>query len=275
MAASKKRTKWLWMGLSVGALGYVGTYLFLYASKDQQTNRYRSTSLPSDYQYSFTEDVEEWNVQTPQAGCLNALLFKVPKAKGVVCFWKGNGGTLANWGAIAPTFLQLGYDILVTDYRQHGKSKGAISLANFYSDAQTVYDSLKHRYLEARIVVCGYSLGGRVAAHLASTNRPKFTLLIDPASAGGDFSDRFTDLLYYPFPSVNGFVFPTEEDVHKAPSTVVVISTDNPHSTAYELRTALSRKDQFVVLPGATHETILTHPQTVQVIQKLLVDVES
>ncbi|GAB3175137.1 hypothetical protein GCM10027291_34650 [Telluribacter humicola] len=171
---------------------------------------------------------------------------------------------------MAPTFLQSGYDVLITDYRQHGKSKGPLSLANFYSDAQTVYDTLKHRYREADIVICGYSLGGRVAAHLASANRPKFTLLIDPASAGGDFSDRFTDLLYYPFPSVNGFVFPTEEDVQKAPSPVVVISTDNPNSTAHKLKAYLDSSDWFVALPGSTHETILTHTQTTQLIKKLL-----
>lgn len=270
MSIKKGRILWLGIGLSVILLAYIGAYLFLYAGKDQQTNRYRSTSLPSNYKYGFTQDVEELNVKTPQAGLLNALLFKVPNAKGVVCFWKGNGGTLANWGTIAPTFLQFNYDVLLTDYRQHGKSKGVITLANFYSDAQTVYDSLKHRYQEANIVICGYSLGGRVAAHLASSNRPKCTLLIDPASAGGDFSDRFTDLIYYPFPSVNGFIFPTEDDVRKAPSPVSVVSTDNVHSTAYMLKPFLTQKDQFVVLPDATHETILTHPQTTQVIRKLL-----
>ncbi|HEV7348777.1 alpha/beta hydrolase [Telluribacter sp.] len=270
MSAKKIGTRWLWAGLLIVLLCYIGVYILLYMGREQQTARYRSTSLPSDFKYNFSQSTEELTIQTPQGGLLNALLFKVPKAKGVVCFWKGNGGTLANWGAMAPTFLQFGYDVLITDYRQHGKSKGAISLANFNNDAQTVYDSLKHRYREADIVICGYSLGGRVAAHLASANRPKFTLLIDPASAGGDFSDRFTDILYFPFPSVNGFVFPTEEDVQKAPSPVVVVSTDNPNSTAYKLKAYLGSNDQFVALPGATHETILTHSQTTQLIKKLL-----
>ena len=270
MLAGRIKSKWLWVGLFIVLLCYAGVYLLLYSGKDEQTARYRSTPLPSDFKYNFSQNTEELNFQTPRAGLLNALLFKAPRAKGVVCFWKGNGGTLANWGAMAPTFLQFGYDVLITDYRQHGKSKGIINLANFYSDAQTVYDSLKHRYREADIIICGYSLGGRVAAHLASANRPKFTLLIDPASAGGDFSDRFTDILYYPFPSVNGFVFPTEEDVQKASSPVVVVSTDNPNSTAYKLKSYLGSNDQFVALAGSTHETILTHSQTRQLIKKLL-----
>lgn len=273
MLAKVRLGKRLCIGLFVASLlSYIGSYLFLYAGKDQQTSRYRSTSLPTDFKYSFSQNPDELSIQTPQDGLLNALLFKVPNPKGIVCFWKGNGGTLANWGAIAPTFLQFGYDVLITDYRQHGKSKGAISLPNFYSDAQTVYDSLKRRYSESKIVICGYSLGGRVAAHLAADNHPNFTLLIDPASAGGDFSDRFTDLFYYPLPSVNGFVFPTEEDIQKAASPVVVISTENTHSTAYKLRSYLTQKDKFVVLAGATHETILTHPQMLQLTESVLVN---
>ncbi|RZK34471.1 MAG: alpha/beta fold hydrolase, partial [Hymenobacter sp.] len=248
MTKKRKSMKWAWIGLPIVLVLYLGIYLGLYLGKDQQTNRYRSAQLPDTFRYHFAQPREELRIQTPQNGLLNALLFKAPQPRGVVCFWKGNGGTLANWGAIAPPFLQFGYDVLITDYRQHGKSKGPISLANFYSDAQTIYDSLKRRYSENKIVICGYSLGGRVAAHLASTNRPKFTFLIDPASAGGDFSDRFTDLLYYPLPSVNGFTFLTNQDVQNALSPVIVVSTDNPHSTAYQLRSVLSPKDQLVVI---------------------------
>lgn len=270
MATKRKWIKWAWIGLPIILLLYLGSYLLLFLSKDQQTNRYRSTQLPDTFHYNFDQPLEEVMIQTPQEGLLNALLFKAPQLKGVVCFWKGNGGTLANWGAIAPTFLQFGYDVWITDYRQHGKSKGPISLVNFYRDAQTVYDSLKGRYSEDKIVICGYSLGGRIGAHLAAANRPKFTILIDPASAGGDFSDRFTDRLYYPFPSVNGFTFLTDQDVQNARSPVIVVSTNNPHSTAYQLQSVLATKDQLVVIPHATHASILNHPQTRQLLKKLL-----
>ncbi|WP_420148122.1 alpha/beta hydrolase [Spirosoma sp.] len=267
-----KYNRWTRISLLIVLLLYLGIYLFLYVEKDQQTNRYRSTQLSDTYRYNFAQPLEELMIKTPKEGLLNALLFKASQPKGVVCFWKGNGGTLANWGTMAPFFLQFGYDVLITDYRQHGKSKGPISLANFYTDAQTVYDSLKRRYSENKIVICGYSLGGRIGAHLASTNRPKFTFLIDPASAGGDFSDRFTYLLYYPFPSVNGFTFLTDQDVQNALSPVVVVSTDNPHSTAYQLRSVLTSEDQLLVIPGATHASILNHLQTMKLLKKLLSD---
>lgn len=272
MKTNRIKRNWAWLALPLVLLLYLSIYLFLYLSKDQQTNRYRSIQLPETFHYQFAQPLEELRIHTPQEGLLNALLFKAPHPKGVVCFWKGNGGNLANWGAMAPTFLQFGYAVLITDYRQHGKSKGSISLANFYSDAQTIYDSLKRRYSENKIVICGYSLGGRIAAHLAATNRPKCTFLIDPASAGGDFSDRFTDLLYYPLPSVNGFTFRTDQDVQNALSPVIVVSTDNPHSTAYKLQSVLKPTDQLVVIPNSTHANILNHPQTMQLLKESLAD---
>jgi hypothetical protein len=119
------------------------------------------------------------------------------------------------WAQIAPQFLKLHYDILLTDYREQGKSKGNISLENFYSDAQLVYDALKKRYPEDRIVIAGFSLGGRIAAHLAANNTPRMSLLLDAASATGDFSDRFFATLYAPFPPVTGFTFQTDTDVQK------------------------------------------------------------
>ncbi|GAA4461599.1 hypothetical protein GCM10023189_37250 [Nibrella saemangeumensis] len=270
MLKIKRRLKWIWIGLLITSLIYAGSYLFLYINKDEQANRYRSTILPNNFEFSFSQKFEEIYFKTPHSGLLNALLFKSPHSKGVVCFWKGNGGTLNNWGLMAPTFLQYNYDVLITDYRQHGKSKGGITLANFYSDAQTVYDSLKKRYPESVIIICGYSLGGRIAAHLAANNTPKLTLLLDPASAGGDFSDRVTETLFSPLPSVTGFVFPTKSDVAKARSPIVVVSTDNPHSVAYQLKTLLTQKDEFVAIPGATHETLLTHSKTQQTIAHVL-----
>lgn len=96
MAKKRKWMKWVWIGLPIIVLLYLGIYLFLYAGKNQQTNRYRSAQLPDTFRYNFAQPLEELRIPTPREGLLNALLFKAPQPKGVVCFWKGNGGTLAN-----------------------------------------------------------------------------------------------------------------------------------------------------------------------------------
>ncbi|GAB2557570.1 hypothetical protein GCM10027190_04250 [Spirosoma areae] len=52
MLAKMNRKIWLWGGLSLAVLGYISTYLFLYSTKAQQTNRYRSRSLPTEFNLS-------------------------------------------------------------------------------------------------------------------------------------------------------------------------------------------------------------------------------
>lgn len=94
MAMKRRRSKWLFIGLPIVLVAYIGIYLFLYSIKDQQTKQYRSTVLPSDFKFRFNQPTEELSIKAPQGGLLNALLFKAPQAKGVICFWKGGGGTL-------------------------------------------------------------------------------------------------------------------------------------------------------------------------------------
>ncbi|PSR52524.1 alpha/beta hydrolase [Adhaeribacter arboris] len=256
--------------ISLIILVYFGIYGFLQSIKEEQGNIFKSQKLPADFKYSLNSNFEELNFPSKNGGLLNSLLFRVDHSKGVICFWKGNGGTLKNWGEIAPHFLKLNYDIFITDYRQHGKSQGSISLENFYSDAQTVYDALKKRYPENKIVITGYSLGGRIAAHLAASNLPRLTILIDAASTTGDFSERFFEAMYYPLPLTNNFLFQTETDIRKAKSPVVIIATENPNSLSHQLKPLRQNKGTFFQIKGATHETILTHNTTAKIIAKVL-----
>lgn len=266
-----KINRFILLTLSLAIVGYLAIYVYLYSIKDEQSNRFIGQSIPADYQYSFSEDFEELNFQAKDGGVLNGVLFKADMPKGVICFWKGNGGTVKEWAEYAPLFLKLRYDILITDYRQQGKSKGKISLENFYSDAQLVYDTLKKRYTEDRIILAGFSLGGRIAAHVAAVNAPHITIMLDAASTTGDFSDRFLSALYAPFPPVVGFMFQTETDVQQSRSPVVVIGCVNtPKSLSHQLKPLLKDKDMFFEIEGATHGTILKHAKTRQIISDLL-----
>lgn len=249
----------IYLGISLIVITYFGVYLFLYSIKEEQGNRFKGYTIPADFQYSFQEPFEEINFTTNDGGTLNSLLFKADSSKGVICFWKGNGGTAKDWAEHVPAFLKFGYDIIITDYRQNGKSKGEISLQHFYSDAQLVYDSLKRRYPENKIVIAGFSLGGRIAANLAANNTPRMTILLDAASTTGDFSDCFFEALYFPLPSVNPFLFTTEEDIQRAQSPVTVICTDNKNSLSHTLKPLLKKKDKFFEISGTTHTTLMKH----------------
>ena len=249
---------------------YIGLYFFLYLFQDDQQERFKGKIVPLNYNYEFDGAFREVNLKTKDGGIINAFLFKVTQPKGVICFWKGNGGTVQSWAAIVPFYQGLNYDIIITDYREQGKSRGNISLVNFYSDAQIVYDFLKSNYIEKQIIVGGYSLGGLIATRLGAANKPALVFLIDPSSTTSDFSDRFFQKLYFAFPPLNEFNFSIEKDVEKLNSQVVILATDNRNSLAHQLRVHLKSQDKFIEVTNTTHSTIINDKKTLEAIKSLL-----
>lgn len=245
---------------------YVALYLYFYSI---QEDRFRSIKLPPDYKYTFDGSFQELNFTSKDGGLINSLLFKSDSTHGVICFWKGNGGNLANWGLIAQQFLRFNYDVIITDYREHGKSRGEIALENFYSDAQTVYDFLKTRYSENHITVVGYSLGTSIASWLSAQNTPLRTILIEPREK---FENRYLEAFFFPFPSVNRFPFRTDLDVEEIKTPVAIISGTRSgiRSDALRLKRLLRDKDWYFEIEGADHWSILADEELNPILSELL-----
>ena len=252
--------------IGIGFLGYIGLYLYIYSTQD---DKFRSESLAPDYQFQFDHNFEEINLDSPNSGLINSLLFKSDSSQGIVCFWKGNGGTLERWGNLAPLFLNLNYDVIITDYREHGKSRGKITKDNFYSDCQTVYDFLKTKYPEDKITIIGYSLGTTLASHLSSNNDPKQTILIEPKMG---YSAAIFDQIFPLFPTVNTFSFNTEKDVRNdgSPLTIITGTKSGLYGEAKKLINSLKENDHYFEIENADHSTILRDEKLKKLIAKLL-----
>lgn len=133
--------------------------------------------LPEDFQFSFEEYFEEYLLETPFDGKINALHFKIKNPKGVLLYFHGNANNLERWGKIAGEFTKFDYDVLVMDYRGYGKSLGERTEESMYSDSLFFYDFAKEKYGEENLIVYGRSLGGTFAVKVASENRPKMVIL--------------------------------------------------------------------------------------------------
>jgi uncharacterized protein len=98
----------------------------------------------------------------------------------VLLYLHGNGGNIsANLGH-ARRFHQLGFSVLLIDYRGYGRSKGKFPTeAEVYRDAQAAWDYLvEQRDIDPRnIFIYGHSLGGAIAIDLA-VRRPQTSGLI-------------------------------------------------------------------------------------------------
>ncbi len=97
-----------------------------------------------------------------------------PSARFTVLFCHGNGGNLMHVLDSLSLFHELGLSCLAFDYRGYGNSEGRPTEAGTYLDAQAAFDWLTQvKGVPAeQIILCGRSLGGSIAAHLAAECRP-------------------------------------------------------------------------------------------------------
>ncbi len=100
--------------------------------------------------------------------------FIVGASPHVLLFFHGNAGNISHRLESIRQFQNLGLSVLIIDYRGYGQSGGRTTEAGIYRDADAAW-----RYLtETRgvrpdnVVIFGRSLGGSVAARLATQQQP-------------------------------------------------------------------------------------------------------
>lgn len=123
-------------------------------------------ATPADWDLAY-EDVR---LTADDGTALHGWFIPHPGARRVLLFLHGNAGNISHRGDSVKIFHDLGLAVFIFDYRGYGQSDGAPSEDGLYLDAAAAW-----RYLtEVRgvdpqdIVVFGRSLGGAVAAQLAS-----------------------------------------------------------------------------------------------------------
>ena len=214
-------------------------------------------ALSQDYVFQFDQTYEELNYKTPDGHSINALLFKVPEAKGIVYYHHGNAGSLRSWGSIAPIFMNHRYNLLIYDYRGFGKSSGKISEKILYQDARLIYQSLLKSYSEDSIVVYGRSIGTGVATKIAEENNPKLLILESPYY---NLPDLAKTLLPFIPSAMIRFQLPNNERIPhiKAPIRIFHGTMDEVvyFGSSRKLEKLLTKKDQLIPVEGGGHNNL-------------------
>ena len=152
---------------------------YLYFQQEKLLFQY--VSLPENYIFSLEKNCSELFFEREKGVCIHALHFTTTNPKGVVIYFHGRGGNLANhWGRVAKDFTARNYDVFIMDYRSFGKSKGTLSENAIYSDASYCYHYLCSLYSEKQIIIYGRSLGTGIATYVASKHHPKNLILESP-----------------------------------------------------------------------------------------------
>lgn len=117
------------------------------------------------------ESINAWYIPTQNTATK-------PNTK-TVLFFHGNAGNISHRLETIKIYNQLGFNLLIFDYRGFGISTGKPSEQGTYLDADTVWQYLiNEKNLSAKdIIIAGRSLGGGVASELAMKVQPAMLIL--------------------------------------------------------------------------------------------------
>jgi hypothetical protein len=207
-------------------------------------------ATPADWGLAF----EEVRFQTQDAVSLHGWYVPRAGASRVLLFLHGNAGNISHRRESVEIFHSLGLAVFIFDYRGYGKSGGAPSEAGLYRDASAAWQYLTatRGFAPEDILIFGRSLGGAVAAHLASQVPAGGVILESTFSSVRDFARRELPLLSalvalrYHFDSVSAMA-------HVRAPVLVLHSRDDeiiPFELALRLYEAVSAPKRFVELRG-------------------------
>jgi fermentation-respiration switch protein FrsA (DUF1100 family) len=115
----------------------------------------------------------------------------------VLLFLHGNAGNISHRGESIAVFHRLGLNVLIFDYRGYGQSQGEPSERGLYQDAAAAWDYLieTRDFAGEDIILFGRSLGGAVAAKLASEVQAGGVILESTFSSARDVAGSLFPIL--------------------------------------------------------------------------------
>lgn len=248
---------------------YVALCLLIYTQQERLL--FYPTKLSADFRYTFSSPFTE--VMLPVEGALiNVVHFTRPKAKGVILYLHGNGDMIARLEGVARLFLNLGYDVVIPDYRGYGKSTGAITNEQaLHADMAAVYRYVAEHYPEKQITLYGQSMGSGFAAKLATQHQPARLILESPY-----YSMR--DMAALHFPWIPRFLLKyqlrTDQWIAEIACPVYLIhgtvDTVIPYQASERLYPLIRHEKVLLPVVGGGHNLLLGNDQLQPFLQQIL-----
>lgn len=236
----------------VALAAYLGLGALLYLFQGRLV--YAPTAIQLDTPASLGLPYCEVSLTTSDGLQLSAWLVKTPAPRGAVLFCHGNYGNISHLLDPIRVFASLGFSVLVFDYRGYGQSEGEPSEEGTYLDAEAAWDFLvqEEGVNPGRLVLCGRSLGGPIAARLARQHLAGALLLESTFTSLPELGSRL-----YPFFPVRWLARYTYDTLGQLSSihcpVLVVHSREDsliPLAQGQELYAAANPPKQFLEISG-------------------------
>jgi fermentation-respiration switch protein FrsA (DUF1100 family) len=178
-----------------------------------------------------------------------------------VLFCHGNGGNMMHCLDTINILYNLGLNCFIFDYRGYGNSEGKPGEEGTYLDARAAYKWLTEKKGTSPddIIVFGRSLGGSIAAQLASKVRAAALIIESAFTSYVDIGRKF-----YPYMPVRWFArfsYKTIDYVKDVRCPVMIIHSRNdetiPFEFGLELYEAANEPKEFVEIFGSHNDGFL------------------
>jgi len=192
---------------------------------------------------------------------LNGWFIPAQNSQFTILFCHGNGGNMTHCLDSVDIFHNLGLNCFIFDYRGYGESGGKPSEEGTYLDAQAAYKWLteEKKVPPGDIIVFGISLGGSIAAHLASKSKVAALVIESTFTSYADIGSRF-----YPYMPVRLFArfgYKTIQFIKDIRCPVMLIySRDDevvPFEFGLELFNSANEPKEFVEIFGGHNDCFL------------------
>ena len=178
----------------------------------------------------------------------------------VMLYFHGNGGNIGAYASQAARLRNLGYSVLIIDYRGYGQSSGPFPCEErVYEDAELAWSWLTGTMKTARqICIYGHSLGGAVAVEMA-TRHPDAAALIVESSFTSALAMGKHLLVFRIFP-LRMLLHHHFKSIAKVPTLRMPVlfmhgtrDLTVPCRMSRELHAAAAERKQLVIFRGAMH----------------------
>ena len=243
-------------------VGVSASIIYLYRAQEVLIFKHRP--LPMHHEHVSKHPFEEIDLETDDGANLNAILYRANESKGVVLYFPGQQRNRSTNGEqIADTFLPMGHDVLVMDYRGSGKSTGHLSYKKVLADATLFYDYVQKRYPEEQISVYGRSLGTGLATYVASNFHPKCLILEAPYFNLMDMAK-----LQHPYlpsaiiPMILKYRLRTDHWIQNVACPIHIFHGTHdriiPHNSSHRLQKLIEHKDNstLTIIEDTNHKTV-------------------
>ncbi|MFP4106445.1 MAG: alpha/beta hydrolase [Phycisphaerae bacterium] len=247
----------IWIGAIALLVGGLLLALYLGQGKLVYHPRREHEATPEEFGLS----VEDAWLTTDDGVKVHGWFAATENARGAVLMCHGNGGNISHRLDMIDLWQRQGLSVLVFDYRGYGRSGGSPTEEGTYADARAAWAYLteQKQIPPQRIILHGRSLGGAIAAYLAS-RYDAGGLIVD--SAFTSLPDVGADIYpYLPVRMLVKYRYATREYLAEANCPVLIIHSRDDDIVPFEhgeaLFKAAGEPKTFVEVNGSHNDQYL------------------